>query len=235
MKKNGFGLPLNGFQISTWITTFLLGVVFYGLMLPVLSYDALVIQAVLYSLLLILTLYFGFIATYIDPTDEAVYQERRARERSEPLDFSKYSKICRMCNTHVKLKSKHCGECNRCVDNFDHHCKWLNNCIGNKNYSQFFILITSLELLTIDQTSLGIYILSGCFNNTSIRAKVEELYGLNDYNSPAYGAVVLTITLMSFTILISLAHLIILHVWLRLKKMTTYEYIIQLRQKVSFI
>ena len=231
MKKNGFTLPFSGFQILAWLTTLVLTAGFYGLMLPVLEKETIVLQAVLYSLLLILTVIYGFLATFIDPTDDTVYQERKARECSEPFDTSNYSKVCRVCKTHVKLKSKHCGECDRCVENFDHHCKWLNNCIGEKNYVHFFITIIALELMVTDQLAIGIYILVGFFRQNSIANSVNRIY---DTNSPAYAAVILTLSILSLTVLIALAHLIALHIWLRLKKMTTYDYILYLRQKVIF-
>lgn len=232
MKKNGFTLPFSGFQILAWLMTLILAAGFYALMLPVLEREIKIMQAVLYSLLLILTGIFGFLATYIDPTDDTVYEERKARECSEPFDSSNYSKVCRVCKTHVKLKSKHCGECDRCVENFDHHCKWLNNCIGEKNYTHFFVLIIALELMVIDQLAIGVYILVEFFRKNSIANSVNRIYSLSDISSPAYAAVILTICILSLTVLIALAHLIALHVWLRLKKMTTYDYILYLRQKV---
>ena len=219
------------FQILAWLTTLVLASGFYALMLPVLEKETIVLQAVLYSLLLILTGIFGFFATFLDPTDDTVYQERKARECSEPFDTSNYSKVCRVCKTHVKLKSKHCGDCDRCVENFDHHCKWLNNCVGEKNYVHFFILIIALELMVIDQLAIGIYILVGFFRKDSIINSISRIY---DINSPAYAAVILTLCVLSLTVLIALAHLIALHVWLRLKKMTTYDYILYLREKVIF-
>lgn len=53
-------------------------------------------------------------------------------------------KFCEFCNIFRPLRTSHCHECNNCVLTFDHHCVWLGTCIGRRNYSIFFVFITTL-------------------------------------------------------------------------------------------
>ena len=108
--------------------------------------------------------------------------------------------------------SKHCGSCDRCVNGFDHHCKWLNNCIGEENYKCFIFLISSLEI------------------SESILFSFEVFSITRANNHPVQGLLILD-SVLNASIIFLITYLIGMHILLKFKGMTTYEYIKALRKK----
>ncbi|KAJ7725219.1 DHHC palmitoyltransferase-domain-containing protein, partial [Mycena metata] len=53
-------------------------------------------------------------------------------------------KWCTTCATYRPPRASHCRMCDNCVDGLDHHCRWVNNCVGRRNYTTFFVLLSSL-------------------------------------------------------------------------------------------
>ena len=105
---------------------------------------------ILLLLLLLSTIYYGALTTYIDSEDEIVPLQEKltilGESFKEEQHLEYYCHICKFC---VNTGSKHCKTCNKCVREFDHHCMWVNNCIGKYNYDYFFkfMLFTVLSLL----------------------------------------------------------------------------------------
>ncbi|KAI0695708.1 DHHC palmitoyltransferase-domain-containing protein [Cytidiella melzeri] len=58
-------------------------------------------------------------------------------------------KYCTTCKTYRPPRSSHCKMCDNCVDGCDHHCQWVNNCVGRRNYTSFFMFLTSTVLTLI--------------------------------------------------------------------------------------
>ena len=129
-----------------------------------------------------LTLFFGFQATKLDPTDPAIYLQRHFDEEPsffdqdqedshERKDFLKYyTAFCTVCQMKIEKDTKHCASCNRCTKGFDHHCFWLNNCIGHENYSDFIKAtvfcclygLSTIALSIVFIKSILMYIFSAC-------------------------------------------------------------------------
>ncbi|KAI4386389.1 hypothetical protein MLD38_004324 [Melastoma candidum] len=138
---------------------------------------------------------------------------------------------CSLCEVEVFKYSKHCRVCDKCVDRFDHHCRWLNNCIGRKNYRQFFTLMVFSLLLLILQWSTGIFVLICCFIEkkrflVDISAKLGSSFSL-----VPYAVVVAVCTLLAMVATLPLAQLFFFHVLLVKKGISTYDYIIALREQ----
>lgn len=122
---------------------------------------------------------------------------------------NQYKKFCFLCNSPVTgLKTKHCMKCNRCTLTFDHHCQFVNNCVGRLNYTVFFKLMISVELIEI----FNIVIISYTFSTSAFTlcAKHTTL-------------IINLIRSVFFWVLIT--HLICFHLFLRYKKLTTLEFI----------
>ncbi|XP_058081903.1 probable protein S-acyltransferase 22 [Magnolia sinica] len=138
---------------------------------------------------------------------------------------------CSLCEVEVFKYSKHCRVCDKCVDGFDHHCRWLNNCIGRKNYSRFFTLMVSALLLLILQWSIGILVLICCFLRRE-RFSVEIISKLgSSFSLVPFVVVVASCTLLAMVATLPLAQLFFFHVLLIKKGISTYDYIIALREQ----
>ena len=112
---------------------------------------------------------------------------------------------------------------------FDHHCKWLNNCIGARNYNLFLLLITSLELSQGWMFSWSLWLLLKAFNDREwMETQSESVFGRSQ---PGLVMVMVLINaIFALVVCVAIGNLTALHLWLRkVKKMTTYEYILYLR------
>lgn len=58
---------------------------------------------------------------------------------------------CKKCHAFKPPRTHHCRRCGRCVLKMDHHCSWLNTCIGYRNYARFifFLASTTIALLYV--------------------------------------------------------------------------------------
>ncbi|KAI0525131.1 hypothetical protein KFK09_004522 [Dendrobium nobile] len=138
---------------------------------------------------------------------------------------------CCLCEVEVMKHSKHCRVCDKCVDHFDHHCRWLNNCIGRKNYGKFFLLMISAILLLILQWSIGVMVLILCFldrkrYSMDIKSKLGSSFSLAPFT-----VVVASCTFLAMLATLPLAQLFFFHVLLIKKGISTYEYIVALREQ----
>ncbi|KAL0926032.1 hypothetical protein M5K25_004413 [Dendrobium thyrsiflorum] len=138
---------------------------------------------------------------------------------------------CCLCEVEVKKHSKHCRVCDKCVDHFDHHCRWLNNCIGGKNYGKFFLLMISAILLLILQWSIGVMVLILCFLDRK-RYSMDIMSKLgSSFSLAPFTVVVASCTFLAMLATLPLAQLFFFHVLLIKKGISTYEYIVALREQ----
>ncbi|KAI8527561.1 hypothetical protein RHMOL_Rhmol12G0084500 [Rhododendron molle] len=138
---------------------------------------------------------------------------------------------CSLCEVEVFKNSKHCRVCDKCVDNFDHHCRWLNNCIGKHNYRQFFILMTSSLLLLILQWSTGILVMVCCFlERKKFSADITSKLG-SSFTVIPFSIAVAVCTILAMIATLPLAQLFFFHILLIRKGISTYDYIIALREQ----
>ncbi|XWS69668.1 hypothetical protein CRYUN_Cryun04dG0198800 [Craigia yunnanensis] len=127
--------------------------------------------------------------------------------------------------------SKHCRVCDKCVDSFDHHCRWLNNCIGRRNYRQFFTLMVSALLLLILQWSAGILVLICCFiERKQFSVDISSKLG-SSFSLVPFVIVVALCTILAMIATLPLAQLFFFHILLIKKGISTYDYIIALREQ----
>ncbi|KAL0731402.1 hypothetical protein Bca4012_027496 [Brassica carinata] len=138
---------------------------------------------------------------------------------------------CSLCEVEVFKYSKHCRVCDKCVDRFDHHCRWLNNCIGKRNYRKFFSLMVSAIFLLIMQWSTGIFVLVLCLLrrnqfNTDVALKLGSSFSL-----VPFVIVVAVCTLLSMLATLPVAQLFFFHILLIKKGISTYDYIVALREQ----
>ncbi|KAJ8774537.1 hypothetical protein K2173_016983 [Erythroxylum novogranatense] len=138
---------------------------------------------------------------------------------------------CSLCKVEVFKYSKHCRVCDKCVDRFDHHCRWLNNCIGKKNYRQFFTLMVSALLLLILQWATGILVLICCFlERKRFAADISSKLG-SSFSLVPFVIVVAMCTILAMVATLPLVQLFFFHILLIKKGISTYDYIIALREQ----
>ncbi|XP_020105013.1 probable protein S-acyltransferase 22 [Ananas comosus] len=139
--------------------------------------------------------------------------------------------FCSLCEVEVLKYSKHCRVCDKCVDGFDHHCRWLNNCIGRRNYRRFFILMIFALLLLILEWSVGVLVLILCFlKRKEYSAEIVSKLG-SSFSLLPFVIVVASCTLLAMVATLPLAQLFFFHILLIKKGITTYDYIIALREQ----
>ncbi|XP_052187172.1 probable protein S-acyltransferase 22 [Diospyros lotus] len=138
---------------------------------------------------------------------------------------------CSLCEVEVFKYSKHCRVCDKCVDRFDHHCRWLNNCIGRRNYRQFFTLMVFALLLLILQWSTGIFVMICCFlERKRFSVDVTSKLG-SSFTLAPFVIVVAVCTILAMIATLPLAQLFFFHILLIKKGISTYDYIIALREQ----
>ncbi|CAD5177600.1 unnamed protein product [Musa acuminata subsp. malaccensis] len=138
---------------------------------------------------------------------------------------------CSLCEVEVLKYSKHCRVCDKCVDGFDHHCRWINNCIGRKNYKRFFTLMASALLLLILQWSIGLLVLILCFlERKRFSAEIISKLG-SSFSLVPFVIVVASCTFLAMVATLPVAQLFFFHILLIKKGISTYDYIIALREQ----
>ncbi|KAL2344599.1 hypothetical protein Fmac_005884 [Flemingia macrophylla] len=138
---------------------------------------------------------------------------------------------CSLCEVEVFKYSKHCRVCDKCVDHFDHHCRWLNNCIGRKNYRQFFTLMIAAMLLFILQSLTGILVLICCFiKRKQFSSDISSKLGTS-FSMVPFVLVVSICTMLAVIATLPVVQLFFFHILLIKKGLSTYDYIIAMREQ----
>lgn len=210
-RKNGFSQPRNCEMIFGASMGLLLICIYYIIITPILKRPVQILLSIFYALLVLGTIIFAVICAYIDP--------------GEGIPSCERIKYCTICDKNVSYNSKHCGQCNRCVAAFDHHCSWINNCVGYKNYKQFFAAIIFLEGFLSFQLGSSIYVIYSLSNTAG---------NLNTIFNNALVYTMMSISaLITCFLCVSNGILICFHIYLKLKNITTYEFIVKRRKNSS--
>lgn len=154
------------------------------------------------------------------------HEESCQQQKSEEGMF-----YCSLCEVEVFKYSKHCRVCDKCVDHFDHHCRWVNNCIGKRNYRQFFTLMVFALILLILQWSTGILVMISCFlERKQFSTEITSKLG-SSFSFLPFIAVVASCTILAMIATLPLVQLFFFHLLIIKKGISTYDYIIALREQ----
>lgn len=131
-------------------------------------------------------------------------------------------KQCWICDTQVAKHSMHCKFCNKCVYHFDHHCLWLNTCIGHSNYKPFYRTMVSLFIMELIHFITQVVLILDIF----IEFGPTKQLANNWIGYKPIVAVLIYFVLFNSVSMGLLGQLILFHMNLQTKKITTYEYIV---------
>ncbi|XQJ25424.1 palmitoyl acyltransferase 7, putative [Leishmania guyanensis] len=135
-------------------------------------------------------------------------------------DRSNTGELCVFCRRCTRLSSKHCKACNKCVEGFDHHCKWLNMCVGDKNYRLFFSFVSAAVCVS----------LAGFAGGMTYLAKWWHVLAKNHNAYFRVGPIVMCV-LIAIGVG-PMIHLLLFHTYLCIIGKTTYQHIVDKRERV---
>ncbi|XP_073158821.1 protein S-acyltransferase 18 [Henckelia pumila] len=143
--------------------------------------------------------------------------------------------FCSLCDFEVNKYSKHCRTCNRCVEGFDHHCRWLNNCVGKKNYSTFILLMIFVLIMLTVEGGTAIAVFVRCFSDS--KGMEQELKRRHYENFPrgVLAAASILLVLVTAYSTIALGQLFFFHLVLIRKGISTYEYILAMKEENQLV
>ncbi|XP_047412073.1 palmitoyltransferase ZDHHC11-like isoform X2 [Sciurus carolinensis] len=246
-RVNGWSPPLHSFQVVCWTIFLVMSVAAFGIFIPFLPRDWKHAAYIVTGSLFLFHLLVHLIAVTIDPAEVNV----RLKSYAQPVptfDRSKHAHViqnqyCHLCEVTVSERAKHCSSCNKCVAGFDHHCKWLNNCVGSRNYGFFFASVASALGGLLCLMVLLLYIVVQHFISPD-KLRTDPLY--KDVRSsstwllflplwpvpvktPVVFLILTVVLLLGSTSLVLLGHLLVFHLYLMAKHLSTFEYMMQAR------
>lgn len=204
MKRNGLSLPLDKFQIASWVLLAYNSFCCFFWGIP--NLECSLVYFCSYCTCLAVTLVLGLTCTALDPVDKF---SKKFCEIEGAFESQIY---CSVCNMVVSESTKHCFNCKKCVLSYDHHCRFINNCVGKVNYKCFFCLIVSLEVYLAFSVLVGCFLVYRSFER-DLEFSKEVVYLFWGFNF-----------LFCCIALFSNTYLIIFHVFLKLHRMTTFDY-----------
>lgn len=206
--SSGFQCPWHVYQVLTYIYFAFSSLVFFLKILPYSKTSIKVPYLIFFLIISTLIIYYTILLTKSNPTDPEVIAYKKNLQRNN--SNLKSEKIwCHDCDAPVtSTNTKHCKRCNRCVLDIDHHCKFVNNCVAKSNYRHFFklIVVAKIFLMFLLSTSL-IYV-----SKKSVGFEYSDIF-------------VYLLGISSFLSQLSILRLIIFHIKIQYKGITTFEYL----------
>lgn len=235
-RRHGFQCPLSGLQVSSWLCFLYQALITYSLILPNFPTTALISLTALYVPLCLGIVVTTIVITLIDPTDPAIKRKHSSQSSQQTVEAPcpSFPKLCLKCETHVGFRSKHCGVCSRCTAEFDHHCIWLNNCVGKRNYRWFFVTICQIEAVVALQAYSGVQLVGMIMMEGLENSEILAKYSIQDRGYLFLASVLLVIA-FSVLILMCNGFLLLFHIYLRIRNISTYEYILLTRLRARVV
>jgi FtsZ-interacting cell division protein YlmF len=217
-RRDGFQLPLHPRQIGSWVLFIIAILSFAVIEAPVIAQAGshwIIAAGIVYSLVFSV----GLIAFVRVSKSNPMLDPKTG----DPED--KDTRYCKTCDDYMPHRTKHCKLCNKCISGFDHHCMYLNTCIGSKNYRDFFVLVSFATLLLAIQLGISLSLYA---SGDSLQMWCENSYLRSKSVYLTLSVIFNVIVLAGFG---AVASLLVFHIFISFKGMTTYEWIIDVREK----
>lgn len=160
-----------------------------------------------------------FVAVSVCFTTMFLIMQHRISFR-ENGDVEGEGEMCCYCKRLTHIDSKHCKACNKCITKFDHHCKWLNTCIGGKNYTAFMTYLVAVSVAMICTLVSSVVVLVRWWDK--IPQRLASSY---------FRAGPIALAILMAVGLPAILHLLGFHILLMKKGITTYEHILEMRER----
>lgn len=232
-RRHGFECPLDFLQCGAWATIIILITLYFTLHAPFLDNDVFIGLTV--SILFLAVCTIGLkLNLSLSSNEEPIVFGPDVRRLSlielsvAPTDSN--LEACYYCREFVRKSSKHCSVCDKCVPGFDHHCRWLNTCVGEKNYRRFFTFLCCALMSVAFVFAVDLFVFVDALR---YRDKYEILLDRR-YSHTNYIAYVVFLALtLAYTLagMFAMGNLLQFHVYLFFTNQTTYQWIINKRDK----
>jgi palmitoyltransferase ZDHHC1/11 len=204
VRKNGFDTPISMEQLGASALMISSSILSYGFYVPFSNSLAWSIILPIYSCLLLLVLIFWTLCEVIDPADDGPY-----------------IKVPSQQVTHT-TKNNYCRLCNKTIPGLDHHCNWLNTCVGRKNYAYFLMLSSIGTAFFLSQVILALILV--CYSPWQSILVISS--SANTIGFKIYSAIVIALGAIGA---FSFGSLLSFHIYLNWYRISTYEYMSNLR------
>lgn len=234
-RRHGFECPPDVLQLSAWATIAILLVLYGTLHAPFLSTDLVIGFTVPIGMLSLSTIGLKLYLSASSNEEDCVFDPNFKRlELHQLTGRSSHQNAnlepCFYCRAFVSTSAKHCSVCDKCVPGFDHHCRWLNTCVGERNYKAFFTFLCCGILSVGLMLAIDIYVLVDALKNEeSYRHQLHHRYGTSNYW--AYIAFLCITAAYTGAGLCAMANLCQFHIYLIWSHQTTYQWIMNKREK----
>lgn len=234
-RLHGFQPPFQPLQVCSWFIFSFFAIVTNAIVLPFVQQVAHLRAAAyaVYNVLLLLTVASTVYTTATSTVDSSHLLPPSA------VDNDQYT-YCDYCQKVVSMESKHCRRCNRCTPCFDHHCNWIgtdvamsNNHSVSKhgNYIAFTVMIWSIGAMMTLQTAVCMDALVLTFGYAEYRQHGLLVFGTyvsyiqTSTSLVAVQVVIIIQLVLTLPLLVSILQLIGIHLMLRWRGLTTYDWI----------
>lgn len=235
-RRNGYEWPPDPLQVISWLFIISMTVVHFTAQTPYLPLTLLIIDYAISGVAILVVVLVKIALELLSQADPVVFNSKPPRMTyNEMFDtpVPKGMQTCYFCRRFVDQSSKHCSVCDKCVPGFDHHCRWLNSCIGERNYGLFIAFVIAAWVGMAWVFAISLYLIIWALHDVDAFKNHMETHTYRTRRSlfPLIMVLGFIVLLCMLVGLIMMSKLILFHISLRCRNMTTYDHILMKRER----